>query len=524
MTSGVTRARLSILVVLTLSLFAVPAFAQVDYKIVEIDTPTQAKVQQVADMGIDILQVDGDVVIAHVSARDRDKLTSAGLKFRVTIEDPQAFIDEQMEKAGTAAVEYHSYATLNSDLYAMETSGVAKVYNIGSSIEGRDILAVRISDNPDQDEGEPAVLLVGCHHAREHISVEVPYYIALYLVDNYGIDPDVTDWVNSGEIWVVPLLNPDGLEYSQNVYTMWRKNRRNNGGSYGVDLNRNYAKGWGGSGSSGFPFDETYRGTAPFSEPETQALRDHFQNPLYDFKAMITYHSYGELVMYPWGHVDSKAPDHYNLDYMVNEMEDLIDAVHGNNYVAQKGSDLYVASGTTDDWTYDVSGIPSFTIELGKTFIPTPADTKIPEIYEENLPAALLLIDATQNDQDGDGVVEVEDNCMGSANPGQEDDDLDGVGPPCDCDDTNANRSPGLDEKDSYNPGSCSIGIDDDCDGLVDDDDPGCNSGGYLAAANAEASIHGTSTLKGSGLFNELALIFAPIAAILFIRVLRRRT
>jgi len=204
---------------------------------------------------------------------------------------------------------------------------------------------------------------------------------------------------------------------------------------------------------------------------------------------------------------------------IANDMEGLIDAVHNVNYTADKSSGLYLASGTTDDWTYAETGIPSFTIELRpiNDFIgfQLPA-AEIDDTSEENIPAALYLIGLTQQDQDGDGVVEVDDNCMFAANPGQADLDGDRVGAPCDCNDNDASITPAADE-------NCTNGKDDDCDGLADGDDSDCGGGGYAAAANAHASAYGASTLLGSGTANGLVLVALPMAAVFFLRFVRRR-
>ena len=153
--------------------------------------------------------------------------------------------------------------------------------SIGTSIEGKDIWIVRISDNPDVDEQEPEVLYTALHHAREPQSMMTLMYFMYYLLENYGTDPEATFLVENRELYFVPVLNVDGYLYNQqtnpNGGGFWRKNRHNNGdGSFGVDLNRNYGYQWGydNTGSSPNPSNNTYRGTAPFSEPETQAIRD----------------------------------------------------------------------------------------------------------------------------------------------------------------------------------------------------------------------------------------------------------
>jgi len=172
---------------------------------------------------------------------------------------------------------YHSYQQIDYELHEIENNyhDIAKVFSIGETTEGRNIWAIKISDNVSENKSETGVLIVGCHHAREWISVEIPLYLAKYLTDNYSTDCKVNELVDNTEIWIVPMLNPDGHEYSRTTYRLWRKNRRNNGdGSFGVDLNRNYGYKWGGAGSSGDTFSDVYRGPSEFSEPETQAIRD----------------------------------------------------------------------------------------------------------------------------------------------------------------------------------------------------------------------------------------------------------
>ena len=295
---------------------------------------------------------------------------------------------------------YHTYAELQAELPALAARfpGLAKVSVVGKSVEQRDILGIKISDNVDAEEAEPSVLFVGGHHAREWISVDVPFLLAEYLLENYQSNVRVKSLVDNGEIWIIPLLNPDGHQYSVTTNRLWRKNRANNGdGSFGVDLNRNYSYQWGGPGSSGDTFSETYRGPRAFSEPESQALRDLSVNR--QFTALISYHNYSQLVLFPWGYTNAPAPDAALLDQLATTMADSILQVHNKRYTPQQSSDLYLASGDATDWLYGTSQAPAFTIELrprssNPGFVLPESD--IQATFEENLPAALFMIQWTQ--------------------------------------------------------------------------------------------------------------------------------
>jgi murein tripeptide amidase MpaA len=296
---------------------------------------------------------------------------------------------------------YHSYRELERDLLALQDSypGLAQVFAISESLEGRNIYAIKISDNVSQDEDEPEVLFIGCHHAREWISVEVPYLLGKYLLENYATNSEVRLLVDQSEIWIVPLLNPDGLEYSIHFYRYWRKNRRDNGdGTYGIDINRNYGYQWGvdNIGSRPETYSEIYRGASSFSERETQAIRDLFAQR--NFKAIISYHSYSQDILYPWGYTSEPTEKDNLMAQIAAEMSRLIKSVNGNDYVyGRSGNMLYLTNGDTTDWAFAIYGIPSYTIELppmdilhGGFFN---AEKDIQSIFNENLPAALYLID-----------------------------------------------------------------------------------------------------------------------------------
>ncbi|MCX7973135.1 MAG: M14 family metallopeptidase [Candidatus Aminicenantes bacterium] len=295
---------------------------------------------------------------------------------------------------------YHSYSELANELksLAQKFPSICQLEEIGQSVEGRSIFALKISDKAAFNEAEPGILFLGCHHAREWISVEVPLYLGRYLVNNYSLNPLIQKLIDNSQIWIVPLVNPDGLEYSIKFYRYWRKNRRlNSDGSFGVDLNRNYGFNWGidNKGSSPNPASEIYRGTAPFSEPETRAVRDLFLR--IPFQALVSYHSYSQVILFPWGFTTNPADKFQLLFNLAKRMSELMTSVYGRYYAfGQASSLLYLTNGDTTDWAYGVAGIPAFTVELppidilyGGFFN---SESDIQPIFEENLRAALDLI------------------------------------------------------------------------------------------------------------------------------------
>ncbi|MGZ3919132.1 MAG: M14 family zinc carboxypeptidase [Bacteroidia bacterium] len=239
------------------------------------------------------------------------------------------------------------------------------------SIEGRDIYYVRMSDNPNTDEPEPEVLYTALHHAREPASLSQLIFYMWYLLENYATDPDVQATLNNTELYFVPCVNPDGYVYNQttnpNGGGMWRKNRRLNAGStYGVDLNRNYGYNWGydNVGSSPTSSSDTYRGTAGFSEPEIQAMRDFCNSR--QFATALNAHTYGNLLIYPWGYLPSiyTADSATFVNWTVLMTQD-------SRFLYGTGDQTvnYVTNGDSDDWMYgeqsSKSKILSMTPEAG---------------------------------------------------------------------------------------------------------------------------------------------------------------
>jgi hypothetical protein len=257
---------------------------------------------------------------------------------------------------------------------------------------------MKISDHVATDEAEPEVLFDGGHHSDEHMGVEMTLKIMHWLVDGYGSDPRITKIVDTREIWLVFLVNPDGAEFdiSGGHFHFWRKNRQPTPGStyIGTDLNRNYGYHWGGGGkTSTNPHAITYRGPKAFSAPETRAFRDFLASRIVggrqQIRASISFHETGRLVMWPYGYTTTNVPgdmttsDHDALVRIGKHMAST------NGYRPEQGSDLYISSGTTRDYAYGTYRIFSYTFEMSNDDYLD--DARIPSETGRNKEAILYL-------------------------------------------------------------------------------------------------------------------------------------
>jgi carboxypeptidase T len=297
---------------------------------------------------------------------------------------------------------YHTYTEVAADVAAVQAAhpDIVERFSIGQSYLGRELWAAKISDNVATDEQEPEVLFDGGTHADEHMGVEMTLRILHWLADGYGSDTRITNIVNSREIWIVFLVNPDGAEHdiSAGKFHYWRKNRQPTPGSTskGTDLNRNYGYRWGGGGrTSANPAAITYRGPSAFSAPETRAMRDFLASRVVggrqQIRTAITFHEYGRLVMWPYGYTLTNVPgdmttqDHDALVKIGKHMAST------NGYKPEQGSDLYVSSGTTRDFAYGLYRTFIYTFELSiKDY---PDDAKIITETGRNKEAVLYLIE-----------------------------------------------------------------------------------------------------------------------------------
>jgi carboxypeptidase T len=273
---------------------------------------------------------------------------------------------------------------------ASDNPDVVKLNSIGSSYENRRLLILEITKH-DQQNSKAGILFIGNHHAREHISTEFCLHFAYYLCEQKN-NPAIDALLSSMVIYIIPMINPDGTEYdlSRNSYACWRKNRHiNKNKSIGVDLNRNYDYQW--TSAQSTQQSDTYAGEYPFSEPETRAVQSFLNNHT-NIRIFISYHSYGEYILYPWGCTKKPIENKQDRDthmHLAHTMASI------TGYKAMAASALYTCPGDAVDWAYGKKNMISLTVEMMpahssgcKGFYPS-EEKAIYDDIEKNIKAAL---------------------------------------------------------------------------------------------------------------------------------------
>jgi len=256
------------------------------------------------------------------------------------------------------------------ELAAAYPNLVTFIPSIGKSNENRDLPAIII--NTKASTVNKYFHFIGGQHAREWVGPATTLYVAEQLLVNYATDPSVKAILDRAAFYVAPIVNPDGyvFTWASTANRLWRKNRRaNTGGSFGVDLNRNWDDGnWGGGGSSGTPTSDTYRGTAPFSEPESKAVSGWVNAQTFKFNGAIDFHSYSQLILRPAGWTNTPTVNETVLAQVGTGIRSAILGVNNIPYTSQRSFQLYQTTGTsTDYWYYKSSIVFSYCIELRDT-------------------------------------------------------------------------------------------------------------------------------------------------------------
>lgn len=341
------------------------SFGDQDKMFIEVEVKDFASIQELASLNLDIAGINRSKNLVGIIASNDEINMLQNKGFRV-------FIRETSSRPEDSALDlYYSPAEVKEKIYQVEANypQIVKVEKLTDGLwEGNDLYAVKITKDVNEPNNRPSFILDAQHHAREVMTSQIAVDVIEYLASNYGSDPDVTKWVDNINIVVIPMVNPDGANYIFTTNRWWRKNRHPN---CAVDLNRNYDFNWNACyGSSGYCSDETFRGELPASEPETKAMdKIMAENPAI---FALTYHSYGEYILYPLGCYDPS--DNQAFWETASELNSILENDNGfkGMYTTGPGwSTIYITDGTSDDNHYGKYGTLSFCIEVnGSGFQP----------------------------------------------------------------------------------------------------------------------------------------------------------
>nr|KAF6469187.1 carboxypeptidase A5 [Molossus molossus] len=329
-----------------------------------------------------------DMRVPYSELKDvKEYLESHGLAYSIMIKDIQVLLDQEREamaksrrlERSTSSFSYSSYHTLEE---------------IGQSFENRSILVLKFSTGGFQRQ---AIWIDTGIHSREWITHATGIWTADKIVSEYGKDCILTNILDTMDIFLEIVSNPDGFAFTHSMNRLWRKNKSSRPGvaCIGVDLNRNWKSGFGGNGSNDNPCSETYHGPYPHSEPEVSAIVK-FITDHRNIKALISIHSYSQMLMYPYGYSLEPVSSKEELCNLSKSAAQALYKVHGMQYTyGSISTTLYMASGVTVDWAYD-SGIKySFSFELrdtGQYGFLLPATQIIPTAQETWMAIRTIMI------------------------------------------------------------------------------------------------------------------------------------
>ncbi|XP_038658606.1 carboxypeptidase B2 [Scyliorhinus canicula] len=337
----------------------------------------------------------------------KNQLATATITYRVLIEDVQQLIKKQKNEALRPRGFFSYYETYHpleeiylwmSEITNAYPSFIQKIL-IGPSSEKRLIYVLKLFNGTASPKG--AVWIDCGIHAREWIAPAFCQWFVQYLIDSQ--DTMITDILKSFEIYILPIWNVDGYEYTWTTNRFWRKNlsKHNRGRCRGTDLNRNWDASWCGPGASNNPCSETYCGRHPESEPEVKAVATFIRQRSDHIKGYISIHSYSQMVMFPYSYKRSKSKDHKELNYVAQKAVIAVRSVHGTNYrYGNSATSTYLSSGCSDDWAYDLGIKYSFTFELrdtGRYGFLLPPDLIKPTCEEATAAVSEILRHITQS-------------------------------------------------------------------------------------------------------------------------------
>jgi len=393
----------SIVLLSTVNMFS----QQEIYSQVRVLIENQSQIQKLVSLGFDIDHYEGDAkngISFYVTQTELEKLKFHNYSYKILIPDFASYYKKQQQNDSKKITHvkkskntakgfdygsmggFYTYDEVIAQLDEMRQDFpnlITEKSNIGLSHEGREIWMVKISDNPEVNENEPAVYFDGLHHAREPLSMATNINYMFWLLENYGTNPQVQFLLENRELYFVPIVNPDGYVYNQqtdpNGGGFWRKNRSlNSNGCYGVDLNRNYGYqfSYDDSCASSNECSDIYHGSGPFSEPETIAIRDFLA--IIQPKTGFSLHSTAGKYLMPYGY-DTSPPAFEIYSEWASSFLNENDYPYGVTYQMLG----YTSCGTTRDYLHS-EGIYGWTPEIdGSGF--WPAQSEIFDLVGENI-------------------------------------------------------------------------------------------------------------------------------------------
>ncbi len=334
-------------------------------KLVEVPVRSAQEIQLLVREKFEIDRIEPNRVTIYVVPEEMQKLLALGFAPNVLIADLEAYSQELLSR-GTLANYHDYYSTIQLvDSLSGQFPNLIKKVTYGQSVQGRELYAVKISDNVQIDEPEPEISFDGCHHGDEIMSSEVLVRLMRDLCTQYGSNAQITQLVNTREIWIYPFINPDGRQ------ALTRYN------AAGVDVNRDWGYMWDGWGSS----------TAPFSQPESQAGRAWINQ--HQFVISQSNHGGTEAISYPWSYRPDQAPDHNPIDFLAGNYAS--HSGYSNLPYYQGYSGMYSINGSAKDAFYGLMGTVGWTMEVSNQ--KQPPASQIGQYYNWNKPAMLYLID-----------------------------------------------------------------------------------------------------------------------------------
>lgn len=350
---------------------------------VQIRFRDKEQLDAIADAGVDLFEnvdMEARTVDATLTRQTEATLKRMGVRYTVT---------QKLSAMGFPAG-YMTVEHVLSDMQAVASkhSQIARLVTIGKSLEGRPIVAMRVTSRPDLKL--PSLLVTSGQHARELPPVQISSRFMHLLTESYGTDPTVTKLVDTRDVWIVPVVNPDGRTHVEKGDGMWRKNRRDNGdGTRGVDTNRNADDHW--SEGESYSGSDAYRGSAPFSEPETQALRDLANQQ--KFAIALDFHCYGGMILWPPGYTNGLSKDDAAFRRIGTRMAKPIGYKAGT--IAQT---IYKSYGDMATWLYSTHGTLAYGIELNDGRF-NPPSTQVEKDWKDWKDNLLYVLDAAGNPQ-----------------------------------------------------------------------------------------------------------------------------